>query len=416
MPVHVIRYSTALARLLRAAAKRSLRTEEVPLDKADGRVAAAVVRAPGALPRFDNSAMDGYAVSASCTAAASRRKPLSLPVAGMLAAGDAPPRRATPGFAWEIMTGAPLPPGCDAIVPVEYIERQGGAVLLRAPAEAGDHVRRRGTDLRTGTVILRAGTAIGPAQILSVAAAGIGRVRVLRRPRVAVLATGRELAAPGRRARPGQVHDASSAFLEAALWRIGAEPDMRGRIADDPAAFEKAFRAALRAGPDLVLTTGAVSKGRFDFVTAALPAAGCRTLFHGVLQRPGRPALAAVCPGGPIVLGLPGNPVSTVVGLRFLAVPILRSWLGLPPERPLSAALERRAEKHSGLRYFLKAVVSAGPRGLRARLLSGQASFQVAPLMLANAWAVLHEAGASVAAGSRVDVFPWLPADPPFPA
>ena len=412
----MIRYSTALARLLEAASKRSLPVEEVLLSRADGRVAAGAVRAPGQLPRFDNSAMDGYAVLAARTAGASGSRPLSLRVAGMIAAGDRPPRRAGPSCAWEIMTGAPIPPGCDAVVPVELVERRGGDVVLRRPARAGDHVRWRGTDLRAGSLILEAGAAIGPAQILTLAAAGIGRVRVLRRPRVTVLATGRELAAPGSRARPGQVHDASSAFLEAALMRLGAEPDMRGRVTDDPAAFAKALGPALKAEPDLVLTTGAVSKGRFDFVTAALADAGCRTLFHGVAQRPGRPALGAVFPRGPIVLGLPGNPVSTAVGLRFFAVPILRSWLGLPRERPLAAVLEREQEKHEGLRYFLKAVVSAGPRGLSARLLRGQASFQVAPLLRANAWAVLPEAGRVARAGARIDVFPLLPADPPFPA
>jgi molybdopterin molybdotransferase len=139
-------------------------------------------------------------------------------------------------------------------------------------------------------------------------------------------------------------------------------------------------------------------------------------MFHGVAQRPGKPILGGSLPGGPLVLGLPGNPVSTVVGLRFFVVPLLRSWLGLSAERPLAAALERTTDKPAGLRCFFKAVVRAAPRGLSVRVLAGQASFQVAPLLRANAWAILPERGSRVVKGSRVDVLPWLPGDFSFPA
>lgn len=412
------RYAEALERLLEAAARRpALGAEEAPLAVAAGRVCAEPVRAPGDLPRFDNSSMDGFAVAAARTARASRKHPLELPLAGIVAAGDAPACRPRPGLAWEIMTGAPIPAGCDAVVRIEDAERTSeGRVRLAAPAEAGDYVRRRGADLAKGSILARAGTRLGPGALLALAAAGIDRVAVRRRPRVAVIATGRELVSPGCEAGPGQVHDGSSTFLADALARLGAEGIGLVRVPDDPEAFARALRSARAGAPDLLVTTGAVSMGRYDFVTEALAGAGAETLFHGVDIRPGKPILAASLPGGPLVLGLPGNPVSTVVGLRFFGAAVLRLWLGLERERPVAAPLAAVVEKPEGLRCFFKARLEAARGALSARALPGQASFQVSPLLESNGWVVLPEAGSRVRAGAEVEAWSWLPEDPPFPA
>ncbi|MBI4424480.1 MAG: molybdopterin molybdotransferase MoeA [Elusimicrobia bacterium] len=414
----MIRYGEALGLLLEAGARVRLGAEEIPVDGACGRVAAEAARAPGPLPRFDNSAMDGYAVAASRTAGACGRRPLRLPVAGRIAAGDAPIGSPRPGFAWEIMTGAPMPAGCDAVARVEDVEPVdgGNGVLLKAPVASGDFVRSRGADLEARAELLPAGSRIGAAQVMILAAAGLGTVRARRRPRVAVIATGRELVAPGREAGPGRVHDGSSAFLAAALGGLGAELVRRERVADEPAAFAAAFASALAQEPELVVTTGAVSKGRFDFVAGTLAEAGCRTVFHGVAIRPGKPLLAAQLRDGPLVLGLPGNPVSTIVGLRFFGAPLLRAWLGLPAERPLRAPLARAVEKPAGLRCFFQARLEAEAGRLSARVLAGQASFQVLPLAEANAWVALPEPGEALPARTDVDAFPWLPQDPPLPS
>ena len=180
--------------------------------------------------------------------------------------------------------------------------------------------------------------------------------------------------------------------------------------------FAKILGAAMDSGPDLILTTGAVSKGRFDFVTAALSDAGAKPIFHGVAIRPGKPILAASFEGGPLVLGLPGNPVSTVVGFRFFVAAVLRCWLGLSPEGPLKLALSQTVDKPEGLRCFFKARIEAASGAWSARALPGQASFQVSPLVEANGWVVLPEAGERARAGSEVDAFPWLPQETPFPA
>lgn len=408
-------FDGAIGRLLAAARRPPLEPEWVSLAEASGRVLASTARATEALPRFDNSSMDGFAVAAARTARASRKHPVELPVAGTIAAGDHPVCSPRGGFAWEIMTGGPMPAGCDAVVRVEDVERREGRVVLREPAEAGDYVRRRGADLPKGVVAVPAGTVLSPGVLMALAAAGLARVEVRRRPRVAVVATGRELVAPGCVAGPGQVHDASSTFLGAALPELGAVARLFGPLPDDVTAFERALREARAWKPDLLLTTGAVSKGRFDFVTGALAAAGGRTLFHGVAMRPGKPLLACELPDGPLVLGLPGNPVSTVVGLRFFAAPVLRRWLGLPEERPMRAALAESVDKPEGLRCFYKARLEAFPDGWSVRALPGQASFQISPLALANGWVVLPEPGARVKAGEECDVYPSFPSDSAFP-
>ncbi|MBI4347284.1 MAG: molybdopterin molybdotransferase MoeA [Elusimicrobia bacterium] len=413
----MIRSAEALDKLLAAAARRpALEAEDAPAGEALGRVMAEAVRASEALPRFDNSSMDGFAVAAARTARASKRHPVELPVAGTVAAGDAPACTPRPGFAWEIMTGGPIPAGCDAVVRVEDVERSDGGVVVRAPAEAGDYVRRRGADLPKGSVVVPAGAVLTPGAVLAIAAAGVDRVRLRRRPRVAVIPTGRELVAPGRCAGPGQVHDSSSAFLRVALPLVGAQARVFEPVSDDPAAFGRALAEAREDGPDLILTTGAVSKGRYDFVTEALAAVGARTVFHGVAIRPGKPILCAELGDGPLAIGLPGNPVSTVVGLRFFAVPFLRRLLDQPEERPLPVRLGEPVAKPEGLRCFFKARLEAEGGELRVRATAGQASFQVSPLVEANGWVVLPEAGTRVRAGATAAVFPWLPRDADYPA
>lgn len=414
----MIRYAEAILRLLEAAARRpALGTEEVALAEADGRVVAEPVAAPDALPRFDNSSMDGYALASAATDGASRKHPVELALAGIVAAGDPPTCRPRPGLAFEIMTGAPLPAGCDAIVRVEDAERTPeGRVRLTSPSEPGDYVRRRGADVSKGATIAPAGRRLGPGGILALAAAGVDRLAVIRRPRVAVISTGRELVSPGREAAPGQVHDGTSSFLACALPRLGAELVSRCRVPDEPEAFARALEAARDKSPDLVLTTGAVSKGRFDFVTASLERQGAKAIFHGVAIRPGKPILAAALKGGPLVLGLPGNPVSTVVGLRFFGAAVLRLWLGLPKEAPLRVPLAADTSKPEGLRCFFKARLEADGARLSVRALAGQASFQVSPLLEANGWAVLPEAGERSKEGGEVEAWSWLPDDPAFPA
>lgn len=407
-------YADALAQVLSAAREaRPLAVERLPLRQAAGRVLAEAVRAAEGLPSFDNSAMDGYAVVAAAT-------PGEFEVAATLLAGDAPAPVGTGARACEIMTGAPMPLGpWDAVVRVEDVaverDASGRPVRVRVLSKvgAGDHVRRAGSDVRAGDPILPAGTRVTPHHILALAALGIAEVPVRRRPRAAVLSTGRELVGCDTPVlRPGMIRNSTGPFLEAALRTgYGAEILDLGICPDDAETFEGAVRQALDAGADLMITTGAVSMGKHDFVAEALGSMGARILFHRLAIRPGKPVLFARLSGtgGCAFFGLPGNPVSTAVGLRFLAGPYLRAVQGEPEEAPERLRLLENVLKPEGLRCFFK----ARRQGARVVALAGQESYRVAPLLEANAWVVLPESGRLAPAGSEAEVYPLLPgADP----
>jgi molybdopterin molybdotransferase len=397
----MIPYAQALRLLAEALGPQpALPEETVALAQACGRVSARRILGAEALPPFDNSAMDGYAVKAAETADA----PLRLAVKGSVFAGDAPLTEISQG-AYEITTGGPLPPGCDAVVPIEQVTlmNSGRAIEVQEPAHPGDYVRPRGRDFQAGAPILEAGTPLEPRHILALAALGVDEVQVRRRPRLALIATGKELAKPGRKPGPGQIRNSTSAYIQAALPGAGAELLMSLSVGDDPAAFKAAMSRALGAKPDIVLTTGAVSMGRHDFVAAAVGELGAKTLYHKTAIRPGKPGLVALFPdGGPLFFGLPGNPLSTVVGLRFFVLPVLRRLLGLPEETPRRCALAADAAKPAGLRCFYKAFEEKG----KVRALLEQASFQIRPLLDANCWLVLPEEGDLAQEGLSVDIYP----------
>ncbi|MDD5303649.1 MAG: molybdopterin molybdotransferase MoeA, partial [Elusimicrobia bacterium] len=256
----MITYAEARRFLSEAAlARPALSEETVPLAQALGRVCSAELFGHDPIPPFDNSSMDGYALAYARALGASSA-PVTLPVLGTIFAGDAPLGRAESG-AWKIMTGAPIPVGCDAVVPVEQTrELDGGRAveILRTPNE-GDFIRRVGRDFGAGAQVCPAGTRLGPRHLMALAAVGLSKVPVRRKPRVALIATGRELVPPGKPLGPGRIYDASSAYLAAECDRLGYHFDFHGVIADDEAAFNARMDRVLADGYDVVLTTGAVS-------------------------------------------------------------------------------------------------------------------------------------------------------------
>ncbi|HEX4046743.1 MAG TPA: gephyrin-like molybdotransferase Glp [Elusimicrobiota bacterium] len=397
-------YPDALA-LLRGAARsraRSLEEEEVPLSAALGRVASRALTGREAVPPFDNSSMDGYALAAAKAPAA----PARLPVLGTIMAGDAPRCAVETGGAWRIMTGAPLPAGCDAVIPVEKTrELEGGAAVeLLEPVEPGDFVRGAGRDFAAGAEVCPAGTRLGARHLLALAAVGVARVPVRRKPRVALIATGNELISPEGELKPGQIRDSSSSYLGAAIPALGADFDSFGVVADDPKEFRARLDKVLSANYyDVVLTTGAVSMGAADFIPQSLESLGAQLVFHKTAIRPGKPGLLARFERGPLFFGLPGNPISTVVGLRFFVEPCLRELLGRPHEIPFLSALSADVDKPEGLRCFYKA---RRIRDGKIEILPAQASFQIHSLLSSDCWAVLPESGARMKEGSEVDVFP----------
>jgi molybdopterin molybdotransferase len=410
----VISWFDALAAVREAGARRMLGTEVVPIERAGGRVTAEAIAARDASPRFDNAGMDGFAIRAADAARARADAPARLRIAGRLLAGEDPAQvaPAAAGAAVEIMTGAPVPAGFDAVVRYEDVEidRAAGAVLLREPVTPRENVRPRGDDFDEGEPLVAAGIRMSCEHVMVLATAGVPEVAVRRVARIAVVATGKELVPHGARALPaGAVRNSNLPYLRVAAEGAGATCVLAEAVGDDVDAFEAAIRRARDLAADVVLTSGGVSMGAHDFVAEALARAGARERFHKVAIRPGKPVLFAEVDGGPAIFALPGNPVASAVNFRFLAVPFLRSASGLPAEPPVRAVLARDTRKPAGLRCFYKASAEGGPRGTTVEVLPGQGSASVAPLVRANAWAVLPEEGDRCAAGTELDIFPLNP-------
>lgn len=305
--------------------------ESVPVTAALGRVLAGQVIAAVDLPGFDNSAMDGYAVRAVDVHGASPVAAVALPVDGDIAAGDTARHTLTPGRTLRIMTGAPMPTGADAVVPVEASDGGSEVVHVTAEPAPGAHVRRRGEDVRAGEAVLSAGTRLGPGHIGLVAASNVARVKVHRRPRVSVLSTGDELVPPGSVLAHGQIVDSNSLMLAALVEAAGAQVVGRGHLRDDKERM-RATLLDIPGEPDLVLTTGGVSMGVYDTVKEVLREDG-GVEFVKVAMRPGMPqGCGVVGPRRTPVVTLPGNPVSTLVSFHIFVLPLLRRLAGLDPD------------------------------------------------------------------------------------
>ncbi len=419
----MIRHADALALLLEHLPPRKI--EEVVADHALGRVSAGELRCEARLPPFDNSAMDGFAVAAGGRTLAPGTL---LEVVGGSAAGEAHGGIRSDGEtgedpdggeprAWEIMTGAPVPPGFDTVVPIEDVEVErdatGRPLRIRLGRELAPelNIRPAGSDLEAGDPLLAPGTRVGPFERMVLASAGIGRLAVAGSPGVAILGTGPELVDDAEAPlRPGEIRNSNGPFLRAALESVGARVVLARTLGDEEAPFMEALGEGRVAGASLVVSTGAVSMGKHDFVPGAVRAAGGRILFHRAAIRPGKPILGAVLPGGALFFGLPGNPVSTAAGFRFFVVPVLRALLGEPPEEPRRLPLAEEVRKRSGLRYFSRVRVEEGDEGRgMARLLPGQESYRVAPLLRADGWGVLPEEPEHLPAGTMIDVWSRLP-------
>ncbi|MGH7924516.1 MAG: molybdopterin molybdotransferase MoeA [Candidatus Binatus sp.] len=312
-----------------------LGVERIPILNALGRVLAEQIASPRDIPGFDNSAMDGYAVRAAAVALASEASPIKLNVVETVGAGQMPTRRVGAGQTVRTMTGAPLAEGADAIVPVERTRGTGDVVEFLASAERGAFVRPRGEDLRAGELVMSAGKMLTPADLGMLASVNRAMVEVIRRPRVAIVATGDELVDVDQRPTGAQIVNSNAYALAGAVREAGAEAVILKVARDDAREIRERLAEAMTF--DAVLSTGGVSVGQFDHVKGALDELGMRRLFHGVAQKPGRPLKFGTVGYRPI-FGLPGNPVSTLVCFYLYARPTLlklsgRRRVGLPRVR-----------------------------------------------------------------------------------
>jgi molybdopterin molybdotransferase len=373
---------------------------DVAIGDALGLVLATDVVAALSLPGFDNSAMDGYAVVAEDIADASVEHPVKLPVAEDIPAGRTDPLVLEPGTAHRIMTGAPLPAGATAVIPVEATDGATDTVSIRASAQPGQHVRRAGEDVTAGTTVLHAGQVLTPAALGLAAALGLGELNVVPRQRVLVMSTGSELVAPGIPLQPGQIYESNAVMLAAAVRDAGADVVTSSMTEDDVATFRAELERHARDA-DLIITTGGVSAGAYEVVKDAL---GDEVEFAKVAMQPGMPQGAGAVFGTPIIT-LPGNPVSALVSFEVFVRTPLRAAMGLPrPARPrLEATLLEDLTSPRGKRQFRRGVLE--PNGTTVTSYGPPASHHLRWLASANCLLEIGEDVTELAAGSRVRVW-----------
>jgi molybdopterin molybdotransferase len=377
----------------------------VPLGEALGCVLAEDVAAGEDLPPFANSAMDGFALRSEDVREAGAESPVALRLVGEVFAGSARLPKVEPGTAVRIMTGGPLPPGADAVVPVERTETTGEMVQVRLGPAARGFVREAGEDVRAGTVVLGKGRPIDPAAVGMLASVGCHEVPVHPRPRVAVVSTGDELVDAGEALGPGQIRDSNSWLLAAQARAAGAEAIRCGRLHDDPDALRHGFALAAADG-DFVVTSGGVSVGDRDYTKKVLAELGDVQSWRVAMQ-PGMPQAFGFAAGTPL-FGLPGNPVSCFVVFEVLVRPALRRLAGLPDERldrpRVTARLGDRVRSPAGRISFLRVRLEAGDQALTAVLTGAQGSGVLSSCVAADGLAVVPADRTELPAGAEVQV------------
>jgi len=392
----LISLEEALARIFEQI--RPLDAEPVPLTAAAGRVIADDARSLVDLPPFASSAMDGFAVRSSDT-------PGRLPVVARIAAGVPAPRALEPGEAMGIATGGVVPDGADAVIPIEYVVESDNGVEIEQTVSQGDNVRPRGSDVSAGDVVVSQGSRLGPAQVGALAAAGLVEVSAARRPRVVVLATGTELRRPGEPLGPGEVYEANGVLLATAFASAGADVETLPSVADDAASHRRALESGLEA--DVLVTSGGVSVGPHDLVRGLLAELGVEEVFWGLAVKPGKP-LAFGVRGSTLVFGLPGNPVSSLVGAEVFVRPALLALQGATVPGPvysagsLASAIRRNKQRDQ----FVRARSVPSATGVVLEPIVGQESHMIARAATADALVHAPRGDGELAAGETVRYLP----------
>jgi molybdopterin molybdotransferase len=383
-------------RLVLERAKR-LDAERVPVGRAAGRVLAEDASSLVDLPPFPSSAMDGFAVRAEDAGAGAR-----LPVVARIAAGSPAERELAAGEAMSISTGGSVPDGADSVIPLELVDGSDDSIEIREPVPAGANVRERGSDVRTGDVVLEPAIRLGPAQVGALAAAGVHEVQCTKRPRVGILVTGSELKQPGQPLGPGEIYESNGLLLATALQLAGAVPAQLGVVGDDSEELERAMERAL-LGFDMLVTSGGASVGPHDLVRETQAGLRVEEVFWGVAVKPGKP-VAFGTRRDHLVFNLPGNPVSVLVTFELFVRPAVNALLGLPQPEPaflrgaLAAPVRRNAERDQ----FIRARSRREGNEVVLEPIAGQESHMIARAGRADALIEVEAGSGELATGAPV--------------
>ena len=390
-----------------------LPAEQVSLLDGLGRVLAQSVVAQASLPPFANSSMDGYALIAADLFGATSQNPVTLQVIGDVAAGAVLKVTVSSGTAVRIMTGAPLPPGADAVVPVEdtdeaWRDRERPLpkhIQVSRAVKSGDYIRHPGEDIESGQTILEQGHILRPQEVGILASLGISEISVIRRPRIAILATGDELLELEQPLQPGKIRNSNGYTQAAQVLALGAEPVQLGIAGDSETAVRRKLQAGLEANVDLFISSAGVSVGAYDVVKAVLEQEG-NVGFWRVRMRPGKPLAYGTYHGVPY-LGLPGNPVSAMVSFeRFARVAILKMAGHQKLERPTVTAVVQNEIHSDGRESYVRAVVKRQDGEYQATLTGDQGSHIMTSLVKANALLIVPEGTRHVPSGSHLTA--WM--------
>lgn len=371
--------------------------KHLPLSKTLDLIAAEDITSPLEVPSFDNSAMDGYAINWEDNLD-------TWEITDVIAAGNGKQHQLQYGKAGRIFTGAPLPKGSDTVIPQEFVHREGNRIRIeKGKFQKGSNVRLKGAQTKIGEVILKKGSQVSPGTIGLLASVGISEVPVFAPPKVAIIITGNELQAPGNPLAFGQIYNSNGPVLESYLNKLGVQDILSYQAEDEPEATQKIIEEALTKA-DLVLLTGGISVGDYDFVKNGLENAGVKELFYKIRQKPGKPLYAGK-KGRKMVFALPGNPSSVITCFNQYVRPSLLQWLGHTSAwsahevLPISNDFIRKA----GLTYFLKAKVEHGV----VHILNGQESFNLISFGSANCLAEIPEEIDQLKAGEKIGVYYW---------
>lgn len=387
-----------------------LASETIKLADCRGRILAEDIISPISVPTFDNSAMDGYAVNFEDLAKADKDNPVRLKLIGLTAAGDNIAEASeTNKTAWKIMTGAPLPKGYDSIIPVENTKLSTDKYHVNcfsAPS-FGAHVRSSGEDFVKDDIVLKNKQIINANRVMALASLGVAELAVIKKPQIAIFSTGKELVDElSTELQPGQIYNSNMPYILEYLKDLPVDAYNAGTNYDEVELYQQALQKELKRNTDIIVSTGAVSMGDFDFIPQTIIKMGGEIIFHKSKIRPGKPILFAKFPNGTYYFGLPGNPISATIGLRFFVTHLINLIIGMPKEKQLRAKLLNDKSKKKGFRSILKAHAKIDLNAnLAAEISQGQESFKIHPMLDANGWVVLPDADDNAKTGDLVDFY-----------